>query len=124
LNYDASGHSGIRGSFLVLPQRGPLVSGGLLAQNPDILRGQGQQAGRSTAALIKKTYAHPFAHTENYFPGEEERIAYDSQIIKPASMHTTSSSFLSKAFLLRYYEEEVELNDLCHFRVETDLSTA
>ena len=34
-------------------------------------------------------------------------MLYDSQVIKGASICHPSSSFLSKAFLLRYYEEEV-----------------
>lgn len=28
--------------------------------------------------------------------------------------------FNTRAFMIRYCEEEVELNDLCHFRVEID----
>lgn len=37
-------------------------------------------------------------------------------------MHAESSSFLTKCFLLRYYEEEVQLNDMAHFRVETEIA--
>ncbi len=29
---------------------------------------------------------------------------------------------MTKSFLLRYYEEEVQLNDIVHFRVETEIS--
>ena len=32
--------------------------------------------------------------------------------------------FNSRAFMIRYCEEEVELNDLCHFRVEIDTDCA
>jgi hypothetical protein len=37
-------------------------------------------------------------------------------------VHSTTSSFLSRCFLLRYYEEEVQINDIAHFRVESDIS--
>jgi hypothetical protein len=29
---------------------------------------------------------------------------------------------MTKSFLLRYYEEEVQLNDIVHFRIETEIS--
>jgi hypothetical protein len=48
--------------------------------------------------------AHPFAHTEHYYPENPDSPHYDSQVLKPASIDHPSSSFLSKAFLLRYYE--------------------
>jgi len=32
--------------------------------------------------------------------------------------------FNTRAFMIRYCEEEVELNDLCHFRVEIDTDTS
>ena len=49
----------------------------------------------------------PFAFTEHYHQGDPEAMLYDSQVIKGAAIDHPSSSFLSKAFLLRYYEEEV-----------------
>ena len=46
----------------------------------------------------------------------------DPQVIKEASIHADTSSFLTKCYLLRYYEEEVQLNDIVHFRVESEAS--
>jgi hypothetical protein len=46
----------------------------------------------------------------------------ENQIIKQAWIDEKSSSFLTKTFILRYFEEEAEINDFCHFRIETDLS--
>jgi hypothetical protein len=39
----------------------------------------------------------------------------------PAHILEDQSSFLSKAFLIRYCEEEVEVNDIVQFRSELDV---
>ncbi len=39
----------------------------------------------------------------------------------PAHLDSSLSSFNSRAFMIRYCEEEVEINDIGHFRVEMDL---
>lgn len=49
-------------------------------------------------------------------------MEYDQQIIKPSLIEEGESKFLSKVFLVKYYEEEIELNDICHFRIEWDLA--
>lgn len=102
----------------VLPQHRPLVPGRLSASPADL---QLAQQG-STQPNIQRIYAHPFAHTKEYQSTEEDRNVGDPQIIKEAFVHTETSSFLTKSFLLRYYEEEVQLNDMAHFRVETDIA--
>lgn len=80
-------------------------------------------ATRKYAALTQRIYAHPFAHTREYQSASEDRSS-DPQVIKEAFVHTETSSFCTRAFLLRYYEEEVQLNDMAHFRVETDIALA
>ena len=32
-----------------------------------------------------------------------------------------TSSFYTKSFFIKFCEEEVELNDFCHFRIELDV---
>lgn len=39
----------------------------------------------------------------------------------PAQIMDENSSFLSKAFLIRYCEEEVEVNDIVQFRAELEV---
>jgi hypothetical protein len=39
----------------------------------------------------------------------------------PAMIQENQQCFLSKAFLIRYCEEEVEINDLVMFRAEIDV---
>ena len=38
----------------------------------------------------------------------------------PAQINDESYSFQSKTFLIRYCEEEIELNEICSFRTEID----
>lgn len=33
----------------------------------------------------------------------------------------STSSFFTKAFFIRFCEEEIDLNDFCHFRIEFDV---
>lgn len=68
-------------------------------------------------------YAHPYAHTESYNPYEQEmeRI-YDAQVLRPAFIQDSTSSFYSKSFVIKYCEEEVELNDFVHFRLEYEIA--
>lgn len=33
------------------------------------------------------------------------------------------SAFYTKAFFIKFCEEEIELNDICHFRVEFDMNS-
>lgn len=41
--------------------------------------------------------------------------------LMPAQIMDENSSFLSKAFLIRYCEEEVEVNDIVQFRAELEV---
>lgn len=100
-----------------------MVPGGLPAADPAVLLVGRPEVPPGTSGPTQRTHAHPFAHTENYFPSEQPRAAYDPQVIKPAFTHVPSSSFLSKTCLLRYFEEEVEFNDICHFRVEPEVGS-
>ena len=45
----------------------------------------------------------------------------DNQFFKQASIVENTSSFLTKAFFIRFCEEEIDLNDFCHFRIEFDV---
>jgi hypothetical protein len=56
-----------------------------------------------------------------YFPFEkskdqEPNFYNQSQIID-------EYCFSTKTFMIRYYEEEIELNELCQFRMEIDASS-
>lgn len=44
------------------------------------------------------------------------------QILRPAFIVDQTSSFYSKSFIIKYCEEEVELNDFVHFRIEYELA--
>ncbi len=45
----------------------------------------------------------------------------ETQCFKPACIVDSTSSFISKSFFIKFCEEEVELNDFCHFRVELEV---
>ena len=45
----------------------------------------------------------------------------DHHNLLPASIITDQACFMSKAFLIRYCEEEVEINDIAVFRAELDV---
>jgi hypothetical protein len=53
---------------------------------------------------------------------KKQRKVQDHHNIFPAALHQDSMSFNTRSFMIRYQEEEVELNDMGHFRVELDLS--
>ena len=65
-------------------------------------------------------YAHPFAHTQ-HMQANDEISLQENQVFKQAWIDASASAFVSKAVLLRYYEEEAELNDICHFRIECEM---
>lgn len=46
----------------------------------------------------------------------------DHHHLIPAQILDEESIFCTKAFLIRYCEEEVEINDIAHFRTEVDVS--
>jgi hypothetical protein len=46
----------------------------------------------------------------------------DHHHLIPAQILDEESTFCTKSFLIRYCEEEVEINDIGHFRTEIDVS--
>ena len=59
---------------------------------------------------------------QNQTKPKKQRKAQDHHNIFPATLDQESLSFNTRSFMIRYQEEEVELNDMGHFRVELDLS--
>jgi hypothetical protein len=51
-------------------------------------------------------------------PGKRKNL--DHHNIIPSSIDKENFKFNTKAFMIRYCEEEVELNDIIHFRLEID----
>lgn len=39
-------------------------------------------------------------------------------------MDDQTSAFYTKTFFVKFAEEEVEVNDICHFRIELDMQKA
>jgi hypothetical protein len=62
-----------------------------------------QSSKHGKAKKSKKTQDH-----HNVFAGAIDQEQY---------------AFKTRSFMIRYQEEEVELNDICHFRIEIDLAT-
>ncbi|CAD8093265.1 unnamed protein product [Paramecium sonneborni] len=76
---------------------------------------------------INKIYAHPHDPCESYktYPQEAQQNVnppkyYETHIFRPASIVTSNSAFYTKAFFIKFCEEEIELNDICNFRIEFD----
>lgn len=44
------------------------------------------------------------------------------QILRPAFIVDSTSSFYSKSFVIKFCEEEVDLNDFVHFRIEYEVA--
>ena len=44
----------------------------------------------------------------------------DHHHLLPAAIDKENMKFNTRAFMIRYCEEEVDLNDLCNFRFEID----
>jgi len=55
---------------------------------------------------------------------KKKRKNLDHHNILPASIDKENLKFNSRAFMIRFCEEEVELNDIGHFRVEIDTDCA
>ena len=55
--------------------------------------------------MTQSVNAHPFAHTENFHPNEQSKKYYDHQIIKTSYIDEYTSRFVSKHFVVKYYEE-------------------
>ena len=73
---------------------------------------------------FKKYLAHPYMVATSHVM--REKIAKlkqpDHHHLIPAQIIDEESTFCSKAFLIRYCEEEVEINDIVHFRTEVDVN--
>lgn len=59
----------------------------------------------------KKIYAHPYEFTESYTQ------PLDSNFVCTPRTDTLTSTFFSKSFYVRFYEEEIDMNDICSFRI-------
>ncbi len=81
----------------------------LLHQGLYFLRAQLYSETGNVPGLVLDTYQSPHATK-----AKKAKIDYHS--ILPSV--TTDTSFSTKVFTIRYCEEEVELNDVCEFRVE------
>lgn len=51
---------------------------------------------------------------------QRKRKNLDHHNIIPASIDKENLKFNTRAYMIRYCEEEVELNDIIHFRLEID----
>lgn len=80
----------------------------------------------------KLYYAQPFSIFNSKMPSgpgqsavadaakASKRKNLDHHNILPPTIDKENMKFNTRAFMIRYCEEEVELNDICHFRVEID----
>ena len=70
-------------------------------------------------------YAQPYCSYVSYYQQEKTLKASkqgpDHHNLIPAQIIDEQACFLSKAFLIRYCEEEVEVNDIVLFRAELDV---
>lgn len=70
-------------------------------------------------------YAQPYCSYVSYYQQEKATKAAkqgsDHHNLMPAQIVDEQACFLSKAFLIRYCEEEVEVNDIVLFRAELDV---
>jgi hypothetical protein len=56
----------------------------------------------------------------NNTSSKRKRKNLDHHNILPGVIDKENMKFNTRAFMIRYCEEEVELNDIAHFRVEMD----
>ena len=70
-------------------------------------------------------YATPYCSYVSYVQEEKsvkaKRIGPDHHNLLPATIISDQACFMSKTFLIRYCEEEVEINDIALFRAELDV---
>jgi hypothetical protein len=70
-------------------------------------------------------YATPYCSYVSYVQEEKsvkaKRIGPDHHNLLPATIIGDQACFMSKTFLIRYCEEEVEINDIALFRAELDV---
>ena len=64
----------------------------------------------------RKVYAHPYAFTESY------TLPVDASFAAGARIDNNTSCFYSKSFPVRFSEQEVDINDICSFRIEFEIT--
>jgi hypothetical protein len=67
----------------------------------------------------QRIYAHPYHLREGAKKIEEKKKTNIYSII-PAHILDNQSAYCTRTFLIRFCDEEVDLNELCHFRTEFD----
>jgi hypothetical protein len=60
------------------------------------------------------------AQDQNNLANKRKKKNLDHHNILPASIDKENLKFNTRAFMIRFCEEEVELNDIGHFRLEVD----
>ena len=84
------------------------------------LRGHHQNANQSATSQQSNAGG---AGASSKSKGSQHRRQQDHHNIFPARLDQDQFSFNTRSFMIRYQEEEVELNDMGHFRVELDLQS-
>jgi pimeloyl-ACP methyl ester carboxylesterase len=74
----------------------------------------------SCGQATSKVSGHPYMIMNSQVPKVKKSQKQDPHHIIPASKDESSQSISSSAFLIRYCEEEVELNEISCFRIELD----
>lgn len=69
---------------------------------------------------LSKTSGHPYMIINSQVPKVKKSQKQDPHHIIPASKDENTQTISSSAFLIRYCEEEVELNEIACFRIELD----
>lgn len=64
----------------------------------------------------RRIYAHPYEFTESYTQ------PIDSNFVCTPRIDHLASCFYSKSFHVRFYEEDIDVNDICSFRIEFEIS--
>eukprot|EP00743_Colponemidia_sp_Colp-15_P005523 GILK01005940.1.p1 GENE.GILK01005940.1~~GILK01005940.1.p1 ORF type:complete len:790 (+),score=102.98 GILK01005940.1:173-2542(+) len=66
--------------------------------------------------------AVPYTHFSATPEGKTRRLRPDQHCLIPAHIIDDKYTFTTRSFVIRYCEEEVELNDAGHFRMELDIT--
>ncbi|CAG9316223.1 unnamed protein product [Blepharisma stoltei] len=73
-----------------------------------------------TATPASVTPAHPYNVISTYVVRSKRTQKHDPHHVMPAGKDESTKIYYTRAFLIRYCEEEVELNDIGYFRTEID----
>lgn len=71
----------------------------------------------STSSIL---LAHPYNVISTYIVRTKRTQKHDPHHVLPAGKDENTKNYYTRAFLIRYCEEEVELNDIGYFRTELD----